>query len=261
MDDGRVGRTAFVLALALCAGLCFAVEDALQAAGIDKERAQQSLLSLLRYGRVSVSAATAARSIPPERRAAVVQGLGEFAKAWTRSEDFRRRYASARAEMLPARPAPARRPEELIAAQKAELEKSAREMEKSLAALPKAQQEELRRAMRDAQAAMANVYTPETVREQEAQRVAIEQRTYDEALRKGLPADPQKAIRARLQALLDLTADVDFTAKTRDSGGAKRFVSPAFEAKQPEWKLCFRAGAEACNAARAFAKAWAAELP
>lgn len=261
MPKGHVRSAAFVLALASCAGLCLAVEDALRVVGVDEARAQQSLLSLLRYGQVSVPSAVAARSVPAERRATVVQGLGEFARAWTRTDDFRRRYSAARAEMLPARPAPARRPEELIAAQRAELEKSAREMEKSLAALPKAQQEEMRRAMRDAQSAMARVYTPEMVREQEAQRVAMEQRAYDEALRKGLPEDPQKAIRARLQALLAITADVDFAAKTRESGGTRRFVSPTFEAKPAEWKLCYRAGAEACNAARAFAKSWLAELP
>jgi len=38
------------------------------------------------------------------------------------------------------------------------------------------------------------------------------------------------------------------------------FNDPAYEAKPEAWKACYRAGRQATEAARAYAKAWLAEL-
>ena len=75
-----------------------------------------------------------------------------------------------------------------------------------------------------------------------------------------LDKDPGVTLKRRLQAFLDATAEVDFDAKTTGQGGSRRFVDEQYEAKPPEWKMCFRAGREASDAARAFAKDWLAEL-
>ncbi len=40
----------------------------------------------------------------------------------------------------------------------------------------------------------------------------------------------------------------------------KKFVNPAYEKKPAEWKMAYRAGKPAVDAARTFAKAWLAEL-
>ena len=42
--------------------------------------------------------------------------------------------------------------------------------------------------------------------------------------------------------------------------GKKRFVNPIYESKNQEWKQGFRAGKEATEMARAFAKQWLSEL-
>jgi hypothetical protein len=39
-----------------------------------------------------------------------------------------------------------------------------------------------------------------------------------------------------------------------------RFANEDYEGKPAEWKICFRAGKEATEAARAFARSWLTEL-
>jgi len=64
----------------------------------------------------------------------------------------------------------------------------------------------------------------------------------------------------QLKQFLDLSATVDFTAQTVQKGNKLVFVNPAYEAKSPAWKLCFRSGKEAVTGARKFAQQWLNEL-
>lgn len=64
----------------------------------------------------------------------------------------------------------------------------------------------------------------------------------------------------QLKQFLDLSATVDFTAQTVQKGNKLVFVDPAYEAKSPAWKLCFRCGKEAVTGARKFAQQWLNEL-
>jgi len=75
-----------------------------------------------------------------------------------------------------------------------------------------------------------------------------------------LDKDPNVTLRTRLKAFLDATADVDYEARTTGSASSRRFADADLEAKPPEWKMCFRAGREAGEAARAFAQQWLEEL-
>jgi hypothetical protein len=75
-----------------------------------------------------------------------------------------------------------------------------------------------------------------------------------------LDKDPNVTLKRRLQSFLDATADVDFAAALKGEGSSRRFVDKQYEAKPPEWKMCFRAGKEASDAARSFAKGWIEEL-
>ena len=75
------------------------------------------------------------------------------------------------------------------------------------------------------------------------------------------PSDPMPQIKQRLQEILNITADVDYTAQLKDGDkGLKYFVNPAYEAKPDEWKLAFRAGKPATDAIRAAAQQWLSEL-
>jgi hypothetical protein len=74
------------------------------------------------------------------------------------------------------------------------------------------------------------------------------------------PADFRVLIKKRISAFLAMSADVDYAAKLAPRGDKMVFVSDDYEQKSPEWKICFRAGKEATDAARVFAKTWLAEL-
>jgi hypothetical protein len=43
-------------------------------------------------------------------------------------------------------------------------------------------------------------------------------------------------------------------------GGKMKFADPQLESKSSEWKMCFRAGKEPVDAARAFAAEWLNQL-
>lgn len=74
------------------------------------------------------------------------------------------------------------------------------------------------------------------------------------------PGDFNSLIKMRLKKLLELTDNVDFKAETKIVDGRKIFVNAAYEEKNPEWKMAFRAGKEVTEITRAFAKQWLKEL-
>jgi hypothetical protein len=74
------------------------------------------------------------------------------------------------------------------------------------------------------------------------------------------PADHNVLIAKRLHEFLTVSADVNFDAKLKVENSVKVFVDPQFEEKPPEWKMCYRAGREATQAARAAATQWLKEI-
>jgi hypothetical protein len=74
------------------------------------------------------------------------------------------------------------------------------------------------------------------------------------------PADPRTLITKRLHDFLEMSKDVAFDAKLVSTGGTMRFADPRFESKSDQWKLCYRAGKEPVDAARAFATDWLRQL-
>ena len=77
---------------------------------------------------------------------------------------------------------------------------------------------------------------------------------------KTYPADPRALVAMRLRHFLDVTKDVDFTARWSKRARTRSSPTEALEAKPAEWKMCFRAGKPATDAARAFAQKWLADL-
>jgi hypothetical protein len=74
------------------------------------------------------------------------------------------------------------------------------------------------------------------------------------------PADVNALVRGRLTEFLDLTADIDYSAKLVKNGDKMGFADKSLERKPGNWKYCFRAGQPAVVAARAFAQSWLQEL-
>lgn len=67
-------------------------------------------------------------------------------------------------------------------------------------------------------------------------------------------------LKQKLQRFVAIGKTVNFKAATQPKGNKVVFVNPADERQSPLWKLLFRAGPGATNAAVAIAQGWAAEL-
>ncbi|HET7437845.1 MAG TPA: hypothetical protein VFN10_24280 [Thermoanaerobaculia bacterium] len=74
------------------------------------------------------------------------------------------------------------------------------------------------------------------------------------------PANSKVLLAQRLREFLEVSANVDYNAKLVRSGSKMRFANENYESESGEWKLCYRAGKAPVEKARAFAKAWLAEL-
>ena len=73
--------------------------------------------------------------------------------------------------------------------------------------------------------------------------------------------DPTVVLKNMLKQYITLTATVDFNAQlTTNQYGKKVFVSPDYQGKSSDWKMCFRAGKEVNEFAKAFAQQWLTEL-
>lgn len=186
----------------------------------------------------------AMRALAVVQRKSAVEAIGAQAKAYYASEAFKKRWAEHRAKFVG---------DEAQEAQKAQWESQGRaqedqalkQMEAMIPMMPPAQQEEMKKALAKAQA-------------DKAKRSA--------KAKKGEPADgaPPKDyrvnLRKALENLLRATEGVDYGAATQLQDGKKRFLKPDYEAKPDTWKMCFRAGREATEGARTYAKAWLVEI-
>jgi hypothetical protein len=203
------------------------------------------------------------KAAAPDRRAAIVNALGSFVKAYTRTPLFRERYAK---YWEANRPRPPDAPESVADRRKA-AEASLREMEDSIKDLPpelRKQMEESVKALKAQQEEIRKDAETQAILEQGVKAEREEgERQYQERLKEydtEHPKDPDAMIARRLREFLDLSASVNFDAKVVKRGDLMRFEKTEDEERSNEWKLCYRAGREATAAARAFAAAWLKEL-
>lgn len=176
------------------------------------------------------------------QRRSTVEALGARAKAYYASEAFKSRWAQAHggAHVDPARAAAT---EAEQAKGMAAARQGLAQMEQMIPMMPPEQQAKMRAQVAKAKADMARQ----------------EGRSKSKAAGQAVP-DPREALKGALQTFLRESQAVDFAAPTRTDGVRTVFTNPAHEGKSHTWKALFRAGREANEAARAYAKAWLLEL-
>ena len=146
---------------------------------------------------------------------------------------------------------------------RAELKKGLTEMEAAVKDL----QGDVRK---QAEAALAQVRAEQkaqlaTLGTAAAQQAAEEKSRYEIA-KSWLPdpgalsPDPRISLRTALKLFLEETSGVDFAAQTKTVSRMRRFERSDYESRPRSWKMCYRAGRDAGDAARAFASGWLAEL-
>jgi hypothetical protein len=86
---------------------------------------------------------------------------------------------------------------------------------------------------------------------------------YNESVKsweKNYPVDYRLKLRSYLEKYLSTASTVDFEAGLTEKYNKKVFVKPAYESKNDEWKMIFRAGKEVYEVAKPFAEQWLKEL-
>ena len=269
----RRGLRVLVVALVVVAlpAVIHSAQDALAQLGVSPGSARESVMTGVTGGWINTGIAAAAfKKADDALRAQFAAGAIAWAKAYTGSAEFTAAYAKLREERKPQQPVYTDTPEEALAKQlakeKTESQKNAEEMKKALESMPPDVRKQVEEGMKQAAAAMAQMDTPE-MRKMQLDGIRMEresrQARYTADMAKWeeeYPASPAPLIAKRLKAFLDLSASVDFDAKLEPRDGKLRFVDPQYEGKPANWKLCYRAGRPAVEAARVAAQAWLAEL-
>jgi predicted transcriptional regulator len=204
----------------------------------------------------------------PATRVAFVRDTFAWVKAYTESAAFKADYDKRRAEARPGGSESKGTPDEQYAKYLADQRKSLEEMKKNVSAMSADMQKQMQPVIQQMEASIEKTakdpQTAEIMKNMFAQQATHDQETNKDELAKyeqEWPADPKVLIAARLHDFLNETGDLAFDAKLVDEGGGRRrFADEQFESKSDRWKLCYRAGKEPVDAARAFAKDWLRQL-
>ncbi len=260
-------RTLALASLMVTPFLLWAAVDALEALRWRRDAFEDAVFEfVVSEGSPAFSGSVgAAKALPAGRRAEVVTALCGRAKAYVSSEAFKRRYETWRKDRMPEGPAPKKSLAQLKAEQarqRAEAEQGLRETEAALKMLPPEARAQAMAALAEARKAQAGMPSmgDAQLEQMEGYRAQAAERDHQEALKRMPPADFRPLLKRALQRALAETDGIDYGAALTAAGGKQRFTNPALEQKGPLWKKGFRAGREATEAARAFARQWLAGL-
>lgn len=260
-------RTRTLLALCATPLLLWAAADILSELAWNRKAFEDRVFDFVVHeGQLGLpGSASAAKALPASRRAEAARTLCEKAKAFVQSEAFKARYAQYRKDHTPTPPPPMKTLAQLKAEQNkqmGEADKSFQEALEGLKQLPPEMQAKVREGLEAARKAQGSVPKVSDKQLQEAERYRFEasQRDHQEALQRMPPVDPKGLLKKALQNALAATEGIDYGAALTTQYGKKRFTNSAFEQKGDLWKKGFRAGREATEAARTFARTWLAEL-
>jgi hypothetical protein len=236
--------------------------------GTQESEARDQALNTVLHGYVPSLGSTAFKAAAPALRVQMVQKVAAWAKAFVATPAFKAQYDKARAEAKPEPPqASSGSYADDLKKQKAEFDKNVVEMRKNAAGQSQQVKDAIESAIKQMQVQFdemsRNTELMKTMEQAKAQQAVAEQKQYAADLQKydkEHPASINQAVALRLHRFLDTCGSVDFAAQTTTKNGVKVFVNPAYEAKDYDWKMCYRAGKEPVDAAKALANAWLREI-
>ncbi len=237
--------------------------------GLKEDELKERIVYSLANGNIPLYPNTKSfKAASPAVQAAFVRNAMGWLKTYSESAAFKADYGKQRESAKPTVPKSKGTPDEQFAKSLAEQRQSLAEMKQNVAKMspdmqkqmePMVQQMEasVERLAKDPQMAamMKQSYEQENISEQKSyqDRLAVWEKKY--------PTDSRALIAVRLHQFLDLSRDIPFDAKLAPGGGGKmKFADPQYEARSSEWKLCYRAGREPVQAARAFASEWLRQI-
>lgn len=245
------------------AALAAGIDDYLSDLKCSKEDVQEYIQNSIGGGYLSYPGD--ARLIPAAKRAALVRAVGDFAKSYVKTDAFKAWYAEYRDKQKPAMPEQLKPAADSRAEQLDVMKKSLADMEKAYREATANLKETYRQNIEAMKQMLKEFGTANPEQDEQMDRYAKQaneqaRKEYNDKIaqwEKEYPAGNYRPLlKKRLREFLDATSGVDFNAKLTSKGKKMVFANPDYESKDGNWKLCFRAGKEATEAARAFAKAW-----
>jgi hypothetical protein len=258
------------LIMAAASGLAAAPasDDVLAKLNLDPAAAKQGVLDMLVGGALyDYQTFAAFKPLAGVARETAVRAWLGWMKGYTAGGEFKAAYDRAREQEKPEAPAPRPSADDQMKKMKAEMEKNIAEMRQNMAAMDAEMRKQMEAVVKEMRAQVERLekdpQQKEMMRQGAALAVVEDQKRHEQELQEWgqrFPSDPRELIQRRLNEFLAASAGIDYAAKLKPRGDKMVFVNEAYEQKPPEWKLYFRAGREATEAARALAKAWLAEL-
>jgi hypothetical protein len=242
-------------------------QDHLATLGISEGRAKEAVFDSLMSDAVAIAGKPAAFiAMSPAARAALVNFALSLARRFVESDDFNRRYADHREANGP-EPLPEQQSADAIfKTQRDGFENQVAEMRTLFDQITPEQRATLEEGWRQMRAQFDDMEKGERRKQIEANinaQRAAQVRDRDTAMttfENTFPSDPRALVALRLRHFLDVTKDLDFAAQLVEKNQKRVFADAALEGKPSEWKMAFRAGKPATDAARAFAQKWLADL-
>jgi hypothetical protein len=251
--------------IVLAAGLSVAAQSAPSRLGLGETDARENFLDSVESGSPSIgTAGRAFVALPPAARVAVVDAGFAWMKAYVASGAFKTDYLKSRESRKPTPPEFDGTVDDELKRKQDEQAKSIADSRAALALLPADQRAQLEPMLKSAEAQMKDPAMVAMMRSGIQMERARAQQQYQDDLKQwqeDMPADPLVLVAQRLHKFLDVSADVDFSAKLVGSGTEATFANADYQQKPGDWKMCYRAGKEAVTAARADAANWLKELP
>ena len=243
-------------------------EDFLKQLGLTKTQADEKISNGLLGGYVDHYGIKNLKNIMLNKRGQVVQDLATYARQYCNSDAFKKAYAALKENNKPGPAEKVETPEEM----RASVIKMAKEyLHQTEEGIKKATPEMKKMYEQMLEGARKNLKDAEDPNNKMMKNYAqnyeglkkLMQESYDNRVKeweKKYPTNHLLYVKEKLQAYLDATADIDFNAELVEKKGIQYFVNSAYERKGNRWKLAFRAGKDAVETGRNFAKQWIADI-
>jgi hypothetical protein len=238
--------------------------DIFRTLGTTSDQGQGSVIGSFTSGTVALIGERAVfKAATPEMRATLVRGVIAAARAYAGTADFATRYARYRELRRPQREALPQTGDEALAAQQKQLEEVIRQAQKTAEELPAEARAQLADNIADTKRQLAELNADPEHRaavdaavKAGAREAEADYARQDAEFEVEYPADARQIIARRLRAFLEMSATVDFSATLVEKDKKMRFADALLEAKPRQWKMLYRAGKPAVDAARAAAEEW-----
>ncbi len=204
-------------------------------------------------------------------RASIVESVAKYVKEYSVTPEFLNKYKEFRETKKPKPPEKPKTMDQMKEEQRKSFQDAIKNMEETKKVMPADQQGMFDETIKQYKEQLKEIDNPDNpmyskdVENVYQQGYEQQMTDYNNKLAQwgqDYPENnPRSLIKNWLKNFLDETKDVDFSATTAlDQYNRNVFVKQEYERKSYLWKLCYRTGKEATDAARKFAQNWLNEL-